>query len=52
MKTEEEHKREMEAFYNARERAEATPFAKAHLKIKSSKGEFKSNYQPAKKKRK
>lgn len=50
--TTEEEKRAVEAFYNARERADSTPFAKAHLKIKSSKGKFKSNFQPRKKKRK
>jgi hypothetical protein len=39
--------------YAAMERAESTPFAKSHLKIKSSKGKVvQSNLQPAKKKRK
>ena len=38
--------------YNAQMRAEGTPFAKAHTKIKSSKGKVDSNLQPKKKKRK
>lgn len=52
MMTEEDIKVYEEIVYEAANRAEQTPFAKAHLKIKSSKGKFKSNQQPPKKKRK
>lgn len=37
---------------NAKERAASVPHAKAHVKIKSTKGRFPSNRQPSKKKRK
>ena len=48
----EEEKLRIEAQTEAEQRAEQSPYGKAHLKIKSTKGRFASNRQPPKKKHK
>jgi len=48
----EEEKLKVEREWEAEQRAGQSPYGKAHLKIKSTKGKFASNQQPPKKKRK